>query len=65
MRMTEIIEELPKLSHAQRRELCQRIIALEAEQDDLAACDAAATESFVLMDRMEAEDEARARRPQK
>ena len=52
--MTEILEELPKLTHQQRRELCQRIIALEAEQIDLASCDRAATEGFSQLDRMEA-----------
>ena len=56
MSMIEIIEELPKLTHHQRRELCQRIIALETEQADLAICDQSALESFSLLDKMEAED---------
>ena len=62
MSMAEIIEELPKLSHQQRRELCQRIIAMEAQAEDLAACDQSALQGFVLLDQMEAEDQAHARR---
>ena len=54
--MTEIIEELPKLSHSQRRELCQRIIALEAEQEDLDACNQSAADAFAQLDEMEAEE---------
>ncbi len=64
MSMAEIIEELPKLTHQERRELCQRIIALEAEQEDLAAADQSAREGFAILDAMEAEDEAHARRAQ-
>lgn len=56
MGMTEIIAALPKLTHQQRRELCQYIIALEAEQEDLIRCDQSATEALSLLDRMEAED---------
>jgi hypothetical protein len=61
MSMAEIIDELPKLSHQQRLELCQRIIALEAEQEDLAAADYSAREGCAILDAMEAEDEAHAR----
>ena len=64
MSWTQIIEELPKLTHKQRRELCQRILALEAEQEDLAFCDESARQGFALLDAIEAEDEAHARRLQ-
>jgi hypothetical protein len=64
MSMAEIIEELPKLSHQQRRELCHRIIAMEAQAEDLAACDQSAQQGFGLLDQMEAEDQANARRTQ-
>ena len=56
MSMTEILAELPKLTHRQRREICQRIIGLEAEQDDLAACDQAADAAFAALDQLEAQD---------
>lgn len=55
---------LPMLTHQQRRELCQRIIALEAEQSDLAMCDRTAGEGFSMLDQMEGEDAAHARRKQ-
>jgi len=59
MSLTEIIEELPKLTHQQRRELCQRIIALEAEQAELEMCDQIAAEGFSELDQMEGEDAGR------
>ena len=60
MSMTEIIEELPRLSHHQRRELCQKIIELEAEHEDIAHCDEAARQGFAMLDQMESPDAARA-----
>lgn len=62
MSMADIIDELPKLTHRQRREICQRIISLEAEQEDINVCDATAADGFALLDQMEAEDAARAKR---
>jgi hypothetical protein len=62
MSMTEILEELPRLSPMERRELSRQLIALEAEHDDLALCDASARVGFALLDEMEAEDEANVRR---
>jgi hypothetical protein len=61
--MAEIIEELPRLSHHERRQLGQRLVALEAGQEELVACDQAAADGFALLDRMEAEDAANVRRP--
>ena len=55
MSVTEIIAELPKLTHRQRREICQQIIALEVEQEDLTACDQAADTAFAALDQLEAE----------
>jgi hypothetical protein len=60
--MTEILEELPRLSHEERRELTRQLIALEPEPEDLAMCDAAARSGFAMLEEMEAEDEARAQR---
>ena len=51
--MTEIILELPRLTPHQRRELCQKIIELEAETDDIALCDKSARQGFVMLDQME------------
>ena len=64
MSMIEIMEELPKLTHQERRQLCQRILSLEAEQEELAFCDESARQGFALLDALEAEDQAHARRPQ-
>ena len=52
MSITEIIDELPKLTHHQRRELCQRIIQLEAEAKDINLCDEAARRGFAMLDEM-------------
>lgn len=59
MSLTEIIEELPRLSHQERRELCRRVIDLESEQEDMMLCDHIAREGFAMLDRLEAEEEAR------
>ena len=60
MSMTEIMDELPKLTHLQRRELCQRIVELEAHSEEIAACDATAAEAFAILDEMEAQDASHA-----
>jgi riboflavin synthase alpha subunit len=57
MSFTEIIEQLPKLSDKERRELCRRVIDLESEQEDMMLCDHIAREGFAMLDRMEAEGE--------
>lgn len=61
--MTEILEELPRLSPTERRELSRRLIALEPEHEDLASCDTAARAGFAMIEEMEAEDSVRAQRP--
>jgi lipid A disaccharide synthetase len=58
MSMTEILEELPRLSHEERRELTRQLIALEPEHEDLAMCDEAARAGFAMLDEMERKDEA-------
>ena len=60
MSMAEIINELPKLTHHQRRELCQKIIELEAGSSDIALSDEAARQGFAMLDQMEAQDAKRA-----
>jgi hypothetical protein len=60
MSVTEIIEELPRLSHSERRTLCRKIIAMEAEQEEIVMCDDTARQGFATLDEMEAEDEKNA-----
>jgi len=51
--------ELPRLTHEERRDICQRILALEADQETLDSCRQAAVTGFQMLDQMEAEDEKR------
>lgn len=56
MSASEIIAELPKLDHAQRREIARRLFELEGEAQVLADADRRANENFLLLDALEAED---------
>jgi len=58
MSLTEILDELPRLTHEERRLLCRRALAID-EADDVTALEHTAAEGFALLDRMEAEDSAR------
>jgi hypothetical protein len=58
MSLHDILDELPRLTHEERRLLCRRALAVE-ESDDLAAAEHTAAEGFAMLDRMEAEDAAR------
>ena len=58
MSLDEIIEELPNLSHQQRRELGLRLLELEAD-DDVALCNYVAAQGFALTDQEEREAELR------
>lgn len=62
MSMAEIVKELPNLTHHQRRELCRKIIELEAENADIALSDEAARRGFAMLDEMEDQDAKRAKR---
>jgi hypothetical protein len=62
MSMTQIIEELPRLTLAERRALCTRIQELEPEQETLDLCDTLALDAVQMLDRMEEEDARRAQR---
>jgi hypothetical protein len=62
MSMVEILEELPRLSPSERRALSRKLIELEPEHEDNEICDAMAREGFAMLDQMEAEDAANARR---
>ena len=60
MSMNEILDELPRLTHAERRLLCRRALAIDEEETEaLQILETSAAEGFSLLDRLEAEDEAR------
>jgi len=62
MSAIEILSELPKLTHVERREIARRLLELEAETQILADCDSRANDNFLLLDAMEAEDARNQRR---
>jgi hypothetical protein len=57
MTKAEILAEIPKLSHPERREIVRLIFELENDVATLAECDRLALERFQMLDAMEAEDE--------
>jgi hypothetical protein len=59
MSSTEILAELPKLTHQERRELARRLFELEDEAQLLADCDRRANRNLMLLDALEAEDACR------
>jgi len=52
MSLTEILDELPRLTHEERRLLCRRALAID-EADQVAALEHTAAEGLALLDRME------------
>ena len=56
MSKAEIIAELPRLSHRERREIIEHILAIEQEAEILADCDRRADERFLMLDAMETEN---------
>ena len=62
MSKAQIISEIPKLSHAERREIMRLIVEAEQDAETLAECDRLALERFQMLDAMEAEDEKNAAR---
>lgn len=60
MSRAEIISEIPKLSHQDRREIMRCIVETEEDAVTLAECDRLALERFQMLDAMEAEDEKNA-----
>lgn len=56
MSASEILAELPKLSHKDRRRLAEAIFDLETEADLLGDCDRRADEHFRILDLMEEQD---------
>ncbi len=59
MSTAQILTELPRLSHTDRREIVRRLIELEEEAEFLADTDARADANFQMLDSLEAEDNAR------
>lgn len=57
MSTAEILSEIPRLSHQERREIMRLIVEAEQDAETLAACDRLALERFQMLDAMEAEDE--------
>ena len=55
---TEIIQELPKLSPAERRTVRRVLSDLAVKQEDVQLCNQVATEAAMMFDRMEEEDNA-------
>ncbi len=56
MSATEIIQELPKLSPAERRSVRRVLSDLAAKEEDVQLCNQVATEAAMMFDRMEEED---------
>jgi hypothetical protein len=56
MSTTEILNELPKLSQRERREILNRLIELDEDAELLAERCHQADEAFQLLDKMEAAD---------
>lgn len=58
MSATDIIAELPKLSHSERRAIARQIFEMEQDFQTLADCDARADQNFLMLDEMERQDAA-------
>ncbi len=62
MSATEIINELPKLTEAERRAVRQKLSELAAQDEDVHLCNQTAIEGAMMLDRMEEEDARRQQR---
>lgn len=56
MSASEIIAELQKLTHEERRKVARRLFELEEDAQILADSDRRANDNFLLLDAMEAKD---------
>ena len=59
MSAAQIIDELPRLSEAERRAVRQKLLELAAENRDIEMCNQAAIEGALMLDRLEEEDARR------
>ena len=55
MSATEIINEQPKLTEAERRAVRQKLSELAAQNEDIELCNQSALNGAVMLDRMEEE----------
>jgi hypothetical protein len=56
MSKSEIMSEIPKLSHSDRRDILRLLLDSEEEAQIITACDQLAIERFQMLDRIEEED---------
>ena len=59
MSATEIVNELPRLTEAERRAVREKLTELAAENEAVALCDETALAGALMFDRMEDEDARR------
>ena len=62
MSKTEILAELPRLDHRERREIARALFDIEADGQTLTDCDRRADEHFLMLDALEAQDAQTKRR---
>ena len=60
MSVTEIMQEIPRLSLVERRMLTNKLLELEPGREVLEECDLLADEALQVLDRMEEDDARRA-----
>lgn len=59
MSVADILTELPRLTPTDLRMVRRKLIEITEEDVEIASCDAAALEGAQMLDRLEAEDDAR------
>jgi len=59
MSAVEIIQELPRLTEQERRAIRQVLLDISNQDDAVAACNQAALEGAMLLDRLENDDAQR------
>jgi len=53
MSAAQIIDELPRLTEAERRAVREKLLELASQNQDIAACNQAALDGAFLLDRLE------------
>jgi hypothetical protein len=61
MSATEILNELPRLKHEERRAIALRLFELEAEREELEWASEAADQTFQMLDKLEDQDASASR----
>ena len=56
MSAAQIINELPNLTETERRAVREKLLELAQENQDIAACNQAALDGALILDRMEDKD---------